>query len=319
DRLCAPVGGFGPSLSSSVSAILASTQLSISTTPSIPSTVTASEAVSSILATATLAPDLGNPAVLSSYPRCAANPSFKQICFTETTVNGLGFASLYGSSLSGDTNNLNVNCGPDVRAATAGCEVATCTPAEYQGIELRAQQLCGSLYNRNATLSSSVSAAIASATAEARAATEGKDPTDLSVYPPCAQRCIPQNNFNGCGSITNRQCICQSIQFQDAINECETSTCSPAEIRSTQLSPMAEPLRTRCILTHAAAAILNLAEVLCAPVGGIQTNPIDYSANNFTNGSSPPVPFTGEATGLRGSFLGYMVGALAVGLGLLLL
>ncbi|KAL9053166.1 MAG: hypothetical protein Q9206_004037 [Seirophora lacunosa] len=291
DRLCAPVGGFGPALGSSVSAVLASTQLSISATPSIPPTVTASEAVSSVLATATLAPDLGNPADLSSYPRCA------QICFNETTVNIEGVGSFYGDGISGDPNNLNVSCGPEVRAATAGCEVATCSAGEYQGVALRAQQLCGSLYNSNATLSSSVSAAIASATAEARAATEGKDPTDLSVYPACAQRCIPQNNFNGCGSITNRQCICQSIQFQDAINVCETSTCAPADLKT----------------------ILYLAEALCEPVGGIQTNPVDYSANNFTNGSSPPVPFTGEATGLQGSFLGYIVGVLAVGLGLLLL
>lgn len=49
-----------------------------------------------------------------------------------------------------------------------------------------AQQLCGSLYSRNATLGSAVSSAIASATAAAKAATDGKDANDLSVYPACA-------------------------------------------------------------------------------------------------------------------------------------
>lgn len=102
----------------------------------------------------------------------------------------MGVDDIYGGSLSGDTNNLDVVCGPAVRAATAGCEAITCSASEFQGIALRAQQLCGSLYNSNATLSSSVSAAIASATAEAIAATEGKDPTDLSVYPPCAVCCV---------------------------------------------------------------------------------------------------------------------------------
>ena len=86
----------------------------------------------------------------------------------------------------GDLSNLEVLCGADFRAATAGCEAASCSPADNQATQLLAQQLCGSLYNSNATLSTSVSAAIASATAAAQAATEGKDPTDLSVYPACA-------------------------------------------------------------------------------------------------------------------------------------
>ncbi|KAI4174165.1 MAG: hypothetical protein LQ343_002500 [Gyalolechia ehrenbergii] len=287
-RLCAPLGGLGPSLTATLSAILASTQLSISTTPTIPPSVTAPTAVSSVLATATLAPDLGNPAYILSYPSCA------QICNNETIVIGKAIGAPYGYA-----SDILLACGPDFRAATAGCEAATCRPLEYQNTQLLAQQLCGSYYNSNATLSSAVTAAIASATAEAEAATDGKDPTDVSVYPPCGQQCIPQNNFNGCGSNTNLLCICQGIEFNNAINRCERDNCPPQDLQT----------------------IIYLAEKLCEPVGGILTNPINYTGptNNFTNGSSPPVPFTGAAAGLQGSFAGYAMGFLAVGLGFLML
>lgn len=69
------------------------------------------------------------------------------------------------------------------------------------------------------------------------------------------------------------------------------------------------------------AAILSLAEKLCQPVGGILTNPVNYTGptNNFTNSSSPPVPYTGEATNLQGSFVANVIGCVAVGFGVLLL
>ena len=54
-----------------VAPLLASAQSSLSATPTIPPGVTAAGAVSSTLATATLNPDLGNPADLASYPLCA--------------------------------------------------------------------------------------------------------------------------------------------------------------------------------------------------------------------------------------------------------
>lgn len=53
-------------------------------------------------------------------------------------------------------------------------------------IGLLTTQFCGSLYNANATYSSEVSVAVASATALAIAATQGKDPTDLASFPECA-------------------------------------------------------------------------------------------------------------------------------------
>ena len=52
--------------------------------------------------------------------------------------------------------------------------------------QLLAQQLCGSLYSNNSILSSSVAAAIASATSVAAAAVNGKDVTNVASYPPCA-------------------------------------------------------------------------------------------------------------------------------------
>lgn len=81
------------------------------------------------------------------------------------------------------------------------------------------------------------------------------------------------------------------------------------------------PSSSKCTLTPAPTAIVYLAEKLCQPVGGVLTNPINYTGpvNNFTNGSSAPVPFTGEATAMQGRLAGYAMAVLAVGLGILLL
>lgn len=109
--------------------------------------------------------------------------AIQQICSNETAR----ISQQVGAPFP-DLTNTKVACSPEFRAATAGCEAATCSPADYQTTQLLAQQLCGYLYQSNATLSSSVASAIASATAAAKLATEGKDPTDLSVLPPCAVR-----------------------------------------------------------------------------------------------------------------------------------
>lgn len=171
------------------------TQSSLSITPTIPPSVTAAGPVSSVLATATLAPNLGNPADISTYPTCAVGPTpslsfrgplsqlttLKQICNNTTVV---AIQQTGGGSV--DTSNLQVACGANFRSLTAGCEAAICDNADYTKTQLLAQQLCGSSYNNNATLGSSVSSAVVSATAAAIAATSGKDPTVLTDYPLCA-------------------------------------------------------------------------------------------------------------------------------------
>ncbi|KAL8789936.1 MAG: hypothetical protein Q9195_006597 [Heterodermia aff. obscurata] len=304
---------------------LATSQSSLSATPTIPAGITRVSQLFSVLATASTTPDLGNPANIANYPLCA------QICTNDTIVIGKQVGTPYG-----DGDSLEVLCSPRFRAANAGCQAATCTPDEYTTTQILAQQLCGSLYNANATLSSSVSSAVASATSAAKAATEGKDPTDLANFPPCGvsrlasssvhlpthphdrmyevvrkadlcplpqQKCIPQNNYNGCGSNTNLECICQGIQFNQAINTCELSTCSPADLQT----------------------ISFLAEKLCEPVGGILTFPVNYTGptpsntTNTTLSSPSPVPFTGEAGKVRKGWVGYSVAVVAIGLGVLML
>ncbi|KAI4099236.1 MAG: hypothetical protein L6R37_006038 [Teloschistes peruensis] len=291
-RLCAPVGGFGTSLLATFSA-LSTQQYSISTTPTIPPSVTNQPAVSSILATATPAPNLGNPADLSTYPQCA------QYCNNNTVAIG---GNPVGTP-AGNPGDLTVACSARFRSLTAGCEAAICNATDYQKTQLLAQQLCGSYYNQNATLSASVESAIASQTAIAKAATQGKNPTQISNYPACGQKCIPQNNYNGCGSLTNLQCTCQGIQSNQGLAACEVGTCSEADL----------------------GPILYLAEKLCVPVGGILTNPYNNTATNATATSSndttmgTPAPFTGEGNHLAGGFVGAVVAAGAGVVGVLML
>ena len=52
--------------------------------------------------------------------------------------------------------------------------------------DVLSQEFCGPLYSSNTSLGSAVSSALASSTPIAIAATAGKDPTDVSNYPPCA-------------------------------------------------------------------------------------------------------------------------------------
>ena len=77
--LCAPVGGIGPTLSQIAASILESTQLQIPTTPTYSPFVTGLSQASVVLATATLTPNLGNPASSSEqgsqvYPPCVVSP-----------------------------------------------------------------------------------------------------------------------------------------------------------------------------------------------------------------------------------------------------
>lgn len=83
-------------------------------------------------------------------------------------------------------NDIQELCGPKIRAATSGCQVASCNSEDQQKTNTLAEALCGPLYKINATLSSSVSSAIASASAAAIAATGGKDATNVANYPACA-------------------------------------------------------------------------------------------------------------------------------------
>ncbi|KAI4195870.1 MAG: hypothetical protein LQ350_006910 [Teloschistes chrysophthalmus] len=233
-RLCAPVGGFGTSLLATLSA-LSTKQYSISTTPTIPPGVTDQPAVSSILATATPAPNLGNPADLSTYPQCAVSSSLlsskffirdllvdQQYCNNNTVAIG---GNPIGTP-AGNTSDLTVACGPRFRSLTAGCEAAICNATDYQKTQLLAQQLCGSYYKQNATLSASVASAVASQTAIAKAATEGKDPMQLSNYPACAilylaeKLCVPVGGilthpYNNAGSngTTNGTTMGTSVPF----------------------------------------------------------------------------------------------------------
>ncbi|KAL9633248.1 MAG: hypothetical protein Q9204_003476 [Flavoplaca sp. TL-2023a] len=259
--------------------ILAQDTFSITATPTLPPSVTAVDQISQIFATSSTVPDLGNPALLSNYPACAA------ICTNTTIAIDIQQA---------DYNDINVICGPEFSFLTAGCEAATCDADEQAQILPLEAQLCGPLYNANATLSSAVSAAEASAPAIALAATEGKDPTDLANFPECALPCITQNDFNGCGG-NIALCVCQDRGFNEAVGPCQTTSCDIEGLYST----------------------LFIAEKLCEPFGGILTNPIDYNAlvangtilsgngtnagTNVTVGSPAPSPFVGEGTQSRGS------------------
>ncbi|CAF9924747.1 MAG: hypothetical protein HETSPECPRED_005677 [Heterodermia speciosa] len=220
---------------------------------------------------------LGDPAQLSSYPTCA------QVCGNE--------ANQFPRC---DRSNVTCVCGPEYRSETAACESLTCSPTDYEKTQILAAQLCNPTYN-NAT-ASSVSAAIASATANATAYAGGKDPTDISFYPSCAQKCIEQYlPGSTCGSLSNRACICQGGVGRGELQQCEAPTCSPTDLQNLQY----------------------LVYELCTPVGGLGN-----STNTTLSTQVPPVPtqtsFTGDgvsafAKGVGGIALA-VVGGLVIGL-----
>ncbi|KAL8648686.1 MAG: hypothetical protein Q9226_005898, partial [Calogaya cf. arnoldii] len=205
--LCAPVGDIAPIESAIQSSILASSQLQIRTTVSFAPSVTGVDQASSILATATPAPNLGNPAS-NVYPDCTLT------CVEET------------ADLITEPNNLNQICGVLYRTQTAVCEAALCPDIDRQNTQLLAQQICRPFYQNNVALGSSVIASIASATPIAQAAVAGKNATNQSIWPQCAQTCQNSTNFGGCGLLTNQRCLCGNSTAVAPLADCEDATCS---------------------------------------------------------------------------------------------
>ena len=170
---------------------------------------------------------------------------------------------------------------------TAACESVTCTRADYQKTQLLAAQLCNPTYTN--TTASSVSGAIASAVANATAATAGKDETDPSSYPPCAENCINQYlPQSGCGSLANRLCVCRTSGLNQRLSDCEAPTCSAEDKQ----------------------VISYLSYKLCTSVGGIGN-----SSNVSTPTSVPPVAtFAGDGVSIFAKGVGWMAFAVVGGL-----
>ncbi|KAL8713136.1 MAG: hypothetical protein Q9220_002657 [cf. Caloplaca sp. 1 TL-2023] len=130
--------------------------------------------------------------------------------------------------------------------------------------------------------------------ASARAVDVNGDPTDLSNYPACSQKCIPET-FGppaDCGSLSNRTCICNTFQFGIVITPCKTITCSKLELNRELL-----PDETN-----------TLAAKLCAPLGGI--GPVDataaesvYASTQLLIAATPTYPPSITAASQASSFL----------------
>ena len=69
------------------------------------------------------------------------------------------------------------------------------------------------------------------------------------------------------------------------------------------------------------SAIIYLAEKLCEPVGGVLTNPVNYtgSTSNVTTNSTPPAPFTGEGMQTQGSAMVLIMTGIVAAVGVMLL
>lgn len=193
-----------------------------------------------------------------------------------------------------ERSNLTCVCGPEYRSQTAACEALECSPSEYQKTQLLAGKLCNRTYT-NAS-ASSVSVAIAAATANATTSAGGKDPTDLSNYPACAQNCITQYLPDStCGSLSNRACICQGGKGQAQLDKCERAQCSATHLQVLQY----------------------FVYELCTPVGGLGN-----STNVTLPTQIPPVPtgaiFTGKGVSTFSSGIVWIafaiVGGMALGL-----
>ncbi|KAL8708433.1 MAG: hypothetical protein Q9220_006723 [cf. Caloplaca sp. 1 TL-2023] len=245
------------------------------------------------------AQNLGDPALLKSYPTCAAQCQIEVISLGS---NPCGFTS---------TNNLTCQCDGPNRAATAACEAVSCSPTEYGTTQTLAQQLCGPLY-ANGTLSASpVSAAVTAATSAALSAVAGKDPTSTNDYPTCATACQRQYvPSSGCGSLANRTCVCNDGPLNKALGGCETSTCSPEDrLRITYLAYQ---------LCRSVGGLNNASEIANATVATQTQGSVVMPA---PNGTGSVVPFTGEARGklLQGVgwallWTGFVLGATYVAL-----
>ncbi|KAL8792901.1 MAG: hypothetical protein Q9195_004478 [Heterodermia aff. obscurata] len=73
-----------------------------------------------------------------------------------------------------------------------------------------------------------------------------QDPTDLTNWPACAQRCVPKG-YSVCSSLADIECVCKNPDFTLALAECEQGTCLLPELYE----------------------ITKLTNQLCAPVGGL--------------------------------------------------
>ncbi|KAG6994119.1 hypothetical protein G7Y79_00047g083450 [Physcia stellaris] len=137
NALCAPVGGLGPAVSTAVAGYF-------STYAGSPSTP--------VIVAPTPTPDLGNTSDLNVYPACDQQCAYQA-------------RAVYGCV----TGQLSCLCSPIFRAVTAACVEYNCTVGEELRTDQLVDQFCGPLYIKNASLSASVKAAIASATKSAKA------------------------------------------------------------------------------------------------------------------------------------------------------
>ena len=72
-----------------------------------------------------------------------------------------------------------------------------------------------------------------------------------------------------CGSLSNRQCICNSREAVEPVAICERTNCSSTDVISTIL--LHRPVYRISILTFVSGESA-LANKLCAPIGGILAN-----------------------------------------------
>ncbi|KAL8951487.1 MAG: hypothetical protein Q9222_002541 [Ikaeria aurantiellina] len=115
----------------------------------------------------------------------------------------------------------------------------------------------------------------------ARAVDINGDPMDLSIYPACAQECIPRGLGPpaDCGSLSSRTCICNSGAFATAISGCELLSCSKLETsRQFSTTRFSVSYQHLISLKHAKhdPEVNQLSGTLCAPVGGV--GPVETAA-----------------------------------------
>ncbi|KAL8949945.1 MAG: hypothetical protein Q9222_003977 [Ikaeria aurantiellina] len=200
-RLCADLGGF-TSASVGYDQFLSTAQLDITATPTFPPTVTAVDEASSVLATASLVPDYGNPVadpISTVYPQCAVR--YIQ------TISLRGFVRTLPSAKPpfAPTVTDKVSQSPD-HPSSIKCPQPLLS--DKLVTQLISQELCRPFFRYNQALGSSVIASLASATSIAQMAVAGKDSSDIASYPACAQSCILSSNYAGCGSNDDPACVC---------------------------------------------------------------------------------------------------------------
>lgn len=210
--------------------------------PQVPSQIT-----SSLVPKAT-ATSSNTSSVATYYPACA------QICANETLP-------ATGCSVF----NIECACSVDYRSKLAACQISSCSIPDMNAAVAIEEQLCERMYKDNASLSSQVVTAVTAATSSASSYTKGKDPTEPLNYPACAQSCVSAHNFAGCGSYSNKSCICKSPTYASIVGSCYRSFCTLADVQ----------------------VVADLTDALCESVGG---------TGNFSNSSNASIlPFTASA------------------------